>query len=194
MTNNEIVIWIYNNIDIDRFIYKVIRTSSLEHNDKDLKQYIYLTLLEYDNDKLNKLFETQCLPQFILQIILNQRNYYKSYYNEYLKFKNTELDLNTPNPESEYNFLMDDKLIFINKELKKYVGNRKNLTKDQEYEMLAYELYRMYLKRNSGDNKLTIRSLSDRLNLNYRTVLRLMKFARENLRIKWNDMKDNDPL
>lgn len=139
MTNNEIILWVYNNINIDKFIEKVISSSRLEDNDKDLKQYIYLTLLDYDNLKLNGLYENKVLPQFIMQIILNQRNYYKSYYNFYLKIKDQKLDIDIPN-EEDYDFEFDKKLKFINKELKKYIGRRKNLNKDQEYEMLCYEI------------------------------------------------------
>lgn len=176
MTNNEIVIWISNNIDIDKFINKVISTSQLEQNDKDLKQYIYLYLLEYDNNKLNNLYNNKVLPQFIMTIILNQRNYYKSYFNEYLKNNSYDLEY-----EVEDEIIEDDdkenKLNFINKELKKYVGKRKNLTKQEEYEMLCYEIYRMLIKRN-----MSIKLLSENLDINYRTVSRLIKFARENIK------------
>lgn len=180
MSNNEIVLWVYNNINIDKFINKVIINSYLEHNDKDLKQYVYLTLLEYDNEKLNNLYNNKVIPQFVMQIILNQRNYYKSFYNTYLKNNDNEIEFDVIDEEEEYDNEIDNKIKFVNKELKKYVSNRKNLTKDEEYEMLCYEIYRITLKRG-----MTIKKLSQNLQINYRTVLRLLKFAKDTIKNKY---------
>lgn len=179
MTNNQIVIWIVKNVDVDKFIERVISTSSLEQNGDDLKQYIYLYLLTYDNEKLNSLYDNKVIPQFIMQMILNQRNYYKSYYNEYLKNNDCDYDYDVQEEELEYDD-RNEKLNFINKELTKYVGKRKNLTKQQEYEMLCYEIYRMIIKRN-----MSIKQLSENLDINYRTVLRLLKFAKDNIKMKY---------
>lgn len=182
MTNNKIVEFVYKNIDIDKFINKVIDTNQMEQNGGDLKQYIYLTLLEYNNEKLNNLYKNKVLPQFVMQIILNQRNYYKSYYNSYLKNNNYELKYDIEDVIEEKDD-SDDKINYIQKELRKYVGKRNGLNKEQEYYMLCLEIYRIYSTRD-----ITIKQLSKNLDINYRTVLRLMKFAKDTIR---NNYKNN---
>lgn len=181
MTNNEIVLWIYKNVKVYDLITKVV-DYSVDRIDRDLEQYIYIYLLEYDNKKLNDLYEQKVLPQFIMRMILNQRNYYRSYLNYTLR-DNHDLELDIVH--ITYEDTIDEKIEqerkyrFINKELKKYVGKRKNLTKEQQYEMLAIELYRFYLRRG-----LTINELAKKLQMGYNTVFRLMKFAR-------NEIKNN---
>lgn len=182
MSNNDIVLYIHKNIDIDKFIIRSINNSELECNYEDLKQYIYLILLQYDNKKLNNLYEQKVLPQFIMQIILNQRNYYKSYYTKYLKVNNnSHIGICSDIEDEEYDegdFEM--KLKFIEKELGKYIGKRNNLTSNQEYEMICYELYRFLIKRD-----LTIKELSFNLKLGYRKTIELINYAKINIKNKY---------
>lgn len=175
MTNNEIVIWVYNNVDIDRFIKKVIDRTYMEKTNEDLKQYIYMKLLEYDNTKLNDLYNNKVLSQFIMGMILNQRNYYKSYYNKYLRYNDFDIsELEIDIEEEEYDIERDKKIEFISKELTKYRGKRKKLTKEQEDEMIRLQFYYIYIKRG-----VTLIELSKRLDMNYRTVLRIIRSAKE---------------
>ena len=180
MSNKDIVLWVYDNVDVEKFIRKVIDISYNNASYKDLSQYIYLYLLEYDNTKLNNLYDNKVLPQFIMRIILNQRNYYRSYFNLYLYPIDKELDFDK---EYEIDIVDDknDKLIFINKELKKYIGRRKNLSLSNEQEMLCYEVYRLYLNRGY-----TIKELSIRLDLGYNTVVRLIRTAKETIKNKYD--------
>ena len=172
LTNNEIVSYVCQNINVDAFINKVIENGNYE----DLRQYIYLHLLEYNNNKLNDIFNQKVLPQFIMKIILNQRNYYRSYYNLYLKFN--DIELTDIEDEVEPTDNEDNRrLIFINREIKKFVGHRKNLTDEEEYEMLQYEVYRMYLMRSYS-----MHEMARRLDLSYATIFRLIKSAKETIK------------
>ena len=187
MTNNEIVLWIEDNIDIMKFIKRVIKDSYNENNQEDLKQYILLYLLEYNNDKLNNLYKLNNLKPFIMQIILNQRNYYKSYYNNYLRIiAGNEIYDQVYQDETENLIEKNNKIEFAQKELKKYIGKRRNLTKEQQYEMLIFEIYRMYLKRGYS-----IQQMADRLDLGYNTVYRLLKKAKEKIKENY-DRNNND--
>lgn len=177
MSNNDIVIWVYNNVDVDKFVKKVIDRTSLERNYDDLTQYVYLTLLEYDNEKLNRLYNEKVLKQFIMGIILNQRNYYKSYYNSHLRLYGKEIQESDLNDYGEYDFEREDKINFINNELKKYKGHRNNLSKTEEDEMLRLQFYYIYLTRG-----ITLKELSIRMDMNYRTILRLIRSAKEIIR------------
>jgi len=186
MTNNEIVIWVYKNIDINKFIMKVIDRTKREHSTEDLSQYIYLTLLRYNNLKLNRLYEQKVLPQFIMGIILNQRNYYKSYYNNYLRNNDYEKDEFEEPIDEEYDYEKDEKIEFINKELLKYKNNKTKLSKEEEDEKIRLQFYYIYLKRD-----ITLKELSKRMNMNYRTVLRIAKSAREIIK---DNYKKNKPI
>lgn len=85
MTNNDIVETVYRTYNLKNLIIHLINDSINDYSCDDLEQYIYLLLLEMDNERLNEMFCNNDLKKFITQIILNQRNLTK--YSEYGKFK-----------------------------------------------------------------------------------------------------------
>ena len=96
MTNNEIVDYVYRHYKIGSLIRKIISTSDLDDSYKDLEQYIYVLLLEMENNKLNELYNKKKLRHWVSQVILNQRNYNSAYpsknngvYNKYFKLSAT---------------------------------------------------------------------------------------------------------
>lgn len=162
MTNNEIVIYIYHHINIYNFIKKVIADSTQE-SAEDLKQYILLYLLEYDNKKLNMLYEKNLLPQFCMKIILNQRNYYRSYYN--LECRSIDKPEIPDIPyEDDMKVVMEknNKLDFVDKELA-------DETLDIRIKA-RYGLYKIYIT-----GKYTLTELSDKYEIPYNTLFRLIK-------------------
>jgi len=94
-TNNEIVEIIKKTYKIKQLIEKVINNSYLSGSSDDMEQYIYEHLLNMNNTKLNKLFNTgryikithgkNELRKYICALIKNNRNYYRSYYNLFLR-------------------------------------------------------------------------------------------------------------
>lgn len=178
-SNNEIVDYIIKNIKIDEFIKKVISLSTKESME-DLRQYILLYLLEYNNVKLNILYNKRILPQFIMKVILNQRNYYKSFYNEYCK--NKCHDDNIIEKET-YDTHIDSieknrKLDFIDNELSK---------KDIDKELyVRYGVYKVYLTK-----KYSIKELSDKYGLSYSTLHKLIKETKKIIRDKYDEHCDN---
>lgn len=173
MTNNDIVNYVYKNIPIDTFISKVINTSTRESRE-DLRQYILLYLLEYDNLKLNILYDKNILPQFIMKIILNQRNYYKSFFNEYCKNNNNkdeEIEHETYDSHLD-SIEKNRKIDFIEHEL-----DRKDIEKEL---YIRYSVYKIYMSR-----KYTLMELADKYKLSYNTLFRLIKETKRIIREKY---------
>lgn len=81
MTNNEIVEYIYKTFSIKA----LCRNCGLNSGIDDMVSYVYMVLLEYDNVKLNYLYELKLLKPFVIRVILNQRNDKNSVYNRMFK-------------------------------------------------------------------------------------------------------------
>lgn len=181
-SNNEIVEYVYKNVPIDSFIRKVISQSTIETRE-DLRQYILLYLLEYDNEKLNILYEKNILPQFSMKIILNQRNYYKSYYNEYCKNNDNpeEPELEHEHKDTYWDSVEKNrKLDFIDNEL------NSNNNADENNEYLRYKIYKIYLTK-----KHTIFELADKYQLSYKTLYRLIRETKKIISLKYDDYIHN---
>lgn len=87
-TNNEIIQIIYDTKMLDLLINHITRNSTIKGNDilNDLKNDIYLSLLEMDNDKLNGLMERKQMKFFLARICLNQLvSNTSSFYRKYRK-------------------------------------------------------------------------------------------------------------
>jgi hypothetical protein len=104
-TNEQIVKIVFRTFRVKKLINKLIDNSSLTQTDSDLEQYIYLVLLNMDNEKLQVLYDRKELRKFISQIIKNQRNSGKFYNTLTLNF--SELDGIEVEDGSEHNFRLD---------------------------------------------------------------------------------------
>ena len=80
-TNYDIVNYISRYWNISSMVSKNIRNSRLDGMNMDLSQYIVEQLMRMDNTRLLGLYHSGKLLSFIHRMILNQRNYYRSFYN-----------------------------------------------------------------------------------------------------------------
>lgn len=149
MTNNEIVDYVYRHYKIGSLIRKIISTSDLDDSYKDLEQYIYVLLLEMENNKLNELYNKKKLRHWVSQVILNQRNYNSAYpsknngvYNKYFKLSAIDKIVDIID-EDTHDFRID----FIYYELERIPFGTTGLTNDELRKMLSYELFRFYIER-----------------------------------------------
>lgn len=72
MTKREIVERLAREERVEEIIRNVARTSSLAPDLRDLAQMVYLWVLEYDEDKIVDLWESDAIGFFLIRIILNQ--------------------------------------------------------------------------------------------------------------------------
>ena len=94
-----------------------------------------------NNEKLLKLYKNNELKNFIVGIIMNQRNQNRTYYNRKLKnitnyngnsFSYIEYDEELiENVDEKYNHELDDKIEFIEHELNSYKLDHSGLTYDE---------------------------------------------------------------
>ena len=108
MTNQEIVQYVYDNIDIKKLVKHNIYNSINDGSYEELTQYIYQELMLTNNEKLNTLYNNKAFNFYIVRIITNQRNEKRSNYNRYLRLE----DIDDPDPQTFYedDTLMDEKI------------------------------------------------------------------------------------
>ena len=90
MKNRDIVEIVCRTYNVPKMVQKLISSTYLDKMNLDLSSHILIILMNEPNDKLNKLFMNDELKQYINRIILNNRNYYRSYLN-LMRNKNIEL-------------------------------------------------------------------------------------------------------
>lgn len=195
MTNNEIVTIVYKEYKIDELIKKLIDTSVRDQTYKDLEQYIYLCLLEIENKKLNKLYNKNELKNFIVGIIMNQRNQNRTHYNRKLKYVSnydgkafSYIEFNEELIEDElieYDNTIDDKINFIENEFDNYKLDHSGLT----YEDLRIGAEYFYLKEYIRTG-LSIRELAKRHLKNRSTIYTLISSGRNRIKEKYNSTNE----
>lgn len=84
LSNNEIVEFIYKTIDVKRLIRMYCKSNG-NIAISDFEQTIYLILLEYDNEKMNIIYDQNKLYHFLVGIIRNQNMDPYSVYNKHHK-------------------------------------------------------------------------------------------------------------
>lgn len=185
MTNNAIVEQVFKTYNISKLIKKLISNSSLDKSSEDLEQYIYLQLLEMDNIKLNKLYETN-LVAYITNLIKNQRNIpVYSTYGKYYKIIETEnVKPEQLTNEDEYDYRMD----FIYSELCRFdIYGKSGLTQSEEKLSMCYELYKFKIQKNYSLFK-----LAKHFHCRLVTVVEMIKYAQKNIKNRYDDNFDND--
>jgi hypothetical protein len=70
MSNDEICLIIFNNINIKGICYKL----RIHRDIDDIEQIVYDIVLHYDNLKLNDVYSNGALLSFVFRLIKNQRN------------------------------------------------------------------------------------------------------------------------
>lgn len=182
LTNNFIVEDVARTYRVRTLITHMIDYSRKDQSCYDLQQYIYEYLLEFDNVKLNQMYNDNKLRQFISQIILNQRNYKGSHYSKELKISNkNDFNIMYDNiAEVEY---IEDKRIdavvdYI--ELKSKMENNIVYTHQQLKSILAFTILKKYYMSDLTQNKLAYN-----LKVSRATVTNLLKIAKEDILYYW---------
>jgi DNA-directed RNA polymerase specialized sigma24 family protein len=88
MSNNEIINKYYNCPKLNKAINNISKNSPLT---EDLKQELMLIILEYSNEKLNKIIEGKYFHFFCVRILTNLFNSKSSHF--YRKYKQHEFEL-----------------------------------------------------------------------------------------------------
>jgi hydroxymethylpyrimidine pyrophosphatase-like HAD family hydrolase len=171
LSNNQIVERIYKDINIKKMVNKVI-CQSYNSSDEDLVQHIYLTLLEMDNEKLNYLYENHLMGPWIMQIILNNRNYYRSQYQLYFNIKDNPTI--TEDIQDDSDDLKEEQLALLDEIISRYnIESFSGYTIQQKWEFTSLELLKIYVNR-----KHSFTSLSKALKISRNTVNETLKYAR----------------
>lgn len=97
-TNQEIVEEMYKEGTVKTLIRNIAKTD--DDTFKDLEQDIYISLLEYDNEKLSAMYEKGQLLFFVTRMLTNNINSSNSPY--YMKYKRFQL-LSNPLLETDTN-------------------------------------------------------------------------------------------
>ena len=93
MDRYEIVNEIANGKVVETMVSNITH-QSLTADLKDLVQMVYLILLEYDEKKLQDLWENQQMPFFLARIIINQfRSSNSPYHTIFRKFQERSADI-----------------------------------------------------------------------------------------------------
>ena len=174
-SNNQIVEYVFRNFKLRELIKTMIRNSVNDGSIGDLEQYIYLELLQMDNERLLILFESNKLRPFISQIIKRQ-NFNGSFYRTVcIKEKPSVEFLNIE--ENEYDFLGDILFVFIKSQTE--FSETKIYSDEEVKKILSFTLLDKYLI-----SKRSMRQLSKSLNIPRKTISILINFAK-NLTMEW---------
>lgn len=215
MTNQEIVDYVYRNYNVLKLVRKLIRQSKDTHTDGEIEQYVYMTLLIMDNDKLSEMFINKKLKNYICRIIVNQRNS-GLYYNRFIKNDFLEYMEELPEVEDEIdNFDLRSDFLFDELEsvdwykIKNIMDPRKQLSKrgkswkdlsevqrwrlmkkykesqDIERKAFGYELLKLHIK---GKSKLDIMI---EFSIGISTLNMLLREARGSLKKAYDEGFEN---
>ena len=198
MTNNEIVIKVFKEYKVSEMIKKNIDNSVNDKTYQDLEQYIYLSLLEMSNEKLLNLYKSNKLNLYIVGIVIQQRNQYRTYYNRKLKaitnyngntiynieLKEDELEIQN---ETEYNYEFDDKIVFIEKELSLYKLDHSGLTYEEMRAGAEYFYLKEYLTTGIGR-----RELAKKYNINNSTLYTLLRSGKKRIRDRYKKINNGN--
>ena len=196
-SNNYIVNDVARNYQIKGLITRMIDYSSKDKSNDDLTQYIYEYLLNYDNNKLNQMYQSGIntknpnkqstkLRNFISQIILNARsggvNGTSHPYQKELRLKERGdywFEWHDDLADNEtYDPTADIIIEYIN--IKANMIDGKEYSSDQLKTILSFTLLKKYFL-----SDLTQVELAKHLGLSRLTIGKLLKSAREDVKIYW---------
>lgn len=173
MTNNQIVLYIYNNININGIVYK------LNGKDPDeISQIVYEVVLKYDNDKLNNIFNNGALLSFVYIICRNQISNLKR-----VKFEELDNDI-----EEELEEESNNKLKFIEDEFKVvYQSTINKMTEDEK----QYFVKKLILK-NKIKNNWTLTEMKNIMGISRNTLNDIVVSIKKELKQKYEKDKNNE--
>lgn len=175
MDNCEIVDIVFKEYNIKKLINKLIQNGTgLE----DLEQFIYIILIEMNNNLLNKLFKTGHLKRYITRIILNQRNYPKNGGTYNKEFKITSVDRIVEQPDE---ILHDFRIDYLYYELERIPFGTTGLTQTQLRKIFGYAILEHYIK--TGESMLKV---SKKFNICRSTTRTLINEAKKNIKKEYD--------
>jgi hypothetical protein len=181
-TNNQIITDTLKSIDIDT----LISNCGIRQNTDDLRQYILLYLLEYDTEKLNNIYENKFMKPFIIRMILNQRNYYRSDYNLNYKIQDTKLDIQEPGMEMdklEYQASIEAYDMYEQNEKEEYliqfILKELNNYKDK-HDWFTKNIFKIKFK-----NDETLMSLAEKTGISKQTINKAIQLVRMQIKHKF---------
>jgi hypothetical protein len=178
MTNNEIVEIVYRTYNIRKHIVKLIKNSIIDGSCDDLEQYIYLSLLELDNNILNDIYFNNKLMIYIWNLIRNQRNEYKNH--EYGKYKiNSMENFNDIIDEEEFDYELkvDNKHNWLMNELDKYEFAASGLTSDELRTSACYEIIKLKIRK-----KYTKAELARHMNCSCSQISLILRYGKQKIK------------
>jgi hypothetical protein len=173
MTNNQIVLYIYNNININGIVYK------LNGKDPDeISQIVYEVVLKYDNDKLNNIFNNGALLSFVYIICRNQISNLKR-----VKFEELDNDI-----EEELEEESNNKLKFIEDEFKVVYQSTINKMTENEKQYFVKKL----ILKNKIYNNWTLTEMKNIMGISRNTLNDIVVSIKKELKEKYEKNKNNE--
>ena len=184
LTNNEITEIVYRSYKIKQLIHTMIDYSVKDGSSDDLHQYIMEQLLQTDNERLNLLYKSKKLRNFISQIIKNQRNSgaaeNNTDYQKYFHIKDNNQEYLEIEDIQNYNFKLDIIMDYIDSQSE--MVECVVYTEPQLKIILSFTVLKKYYL-----SSLTAQQLADHLLISRSTVNMLMRFAKEKIVDYWNE-------
>lgn len=171
MTNNEVIMHIYKNINIKGICFK------LGANDLDeIQQEVYERILRYDNGKLNSIFNNGAMLSFVY---ITTRN---CIYEESRALKRVEEYVENEYMDEPYDDTIEDMYKFLDEEFKTVQAVTVNrMTYDEQ----VYFINKMMLKHKIY-KKLTLDDIKDKFNISRNLANDCIQNAKKQLRDKYN--------
>ena len=189
MNNNSIVEEVCKSYQIKLLIKVLINDSDRDESINDLEQYIYLYLLEMDNDKLNFYYKNDKLRNYISSLIKNQRNLTK--YSEYNKNRLWEHQIINENYTDDPDDT-DDRLEFVYSYLDRMesLWTLSGITEELKNIALSFSIYKYYIINNISQRELFKRIWW----IDKTKILRMIKFTKNKILEEYDNFIHNDTL
>jgi hypothetical protein len=200
MTKHELLLEIYNQVDVLGIIKKNISGSIPDGSCHDLYQHIYLILYDMPFSRLYYLLSRKQIAYYIIGIIKNHRQSPYLEFNKYFRFTDSVLPdsaLQQPEIEEEEEISEDamKKLETVSFILhKKYpIENIEKFTQQQTNEFFCVEIYKLYLKR-KNNSSFSFTRLAKELKINRNLVSDSIQEAKRLIREEFrkNNIKEDD--
>lgn len=178
MSNNEICLFIFNNINIKGICFKL----GIKRDFDDIQQIVYEIVLKYDNKKLNMMHGYGALLSFVYIIIRNQVS--KNPNSEW-KMLNCyeELKENFEMIDEGYDFNKEDRLQFIELEFKDVKRIKIEYMNEKEKTYMVNKI----LLKNKIKRNWTFDEMEEKLEVHRNTLYKCVKSAKTELLKKYEN-------
>jgi YHS domain-containing protein len=197
-------------------VTKLISESELDESRDDLVQYVCEFLLNMDNRLINDIYFRKELKKYINRIILNQRNYYRSFYNINFKISDSSPKVNkleyifdtetgvtfyfcssyvSNKFDGELDNIVDEnigvtgrdrKLDSIFSEMNRIPYGTTGLTNSEMRRLFGYEIFKFYITRG-----LSMSEVGKRFKMCRSTVRTLINESKKNILKYYDDTYNN---